>query len=184
MPLTRALLALFTAVALSLASSLVIAAMAEEGPSPTQVADVLWVDRPKSVEELAADSTALVEARVTAIEEGPDLLDSTSTAEEGIPTQRIAFETVNVLDGQIPSTFKLFKTGSPEIHLQGDPFYAIGESYVLFLEPQGEPGTWIPAAPDGRIELDARGEADPVIAGPVATELEGQTPEEIEEAAE
>jgi hypothetical protein len=186
MSLSRALLALVLSAAISLALSVGIGAMASDPDVPPQVASVVWNERPETVEELAEAATVLVEARVTAIEDGPELLSphpDLPADEPGILTQRIVFEAVEVLDGQIPATFKLFKTGSPELYLQGDPLYAVGESYVLFLEPQGEAGTWIPAAPDGRLELDAQGEADPVISGPVSDDLEGMTPEEIEQEA-
>lgn len=187
MSLTRALLALALSLGLSLALSLGIQAIAEESEPAPEVASVVWDERPATVDELAADATVLVEARVTAIVDGPPLYSphpDEAPAEGQIPTQRIAFETIALLDGQIPPTFDVFKTGSADVHLQGDPLYAVGESYVLFLEPQGEPGTWIPAAPDGRLGLDAQGEADPVIAGPVARDLEGLTPEQIDEAAQ
>jgi hypothetical protein len=186
MSLSRALAALGICAAISVGLSLGISAVAQETEPAPQVASVVWNERPETVEELAADATVLVEARVTGIQAGPELLSphpDLPADEAGIPTQRIVFETVEVLDGQIPPTFKLFKTGSRDLYLQGDPLYAVGESYVLFLEPQGEAGTWIPAAPDGRLELDAQGEADPVISGPVSDDLEGKTPEEIEEEA-
>jgi hypothetical protein len=186
MSLNRSFLALLVSVAISLALSLGIGAMAADPDPAPQVASVTWDDRPESVEELADDATVLVEATVTGIADGPELLSphpDLPADEAGIPTQRISFETVKVLDGQIAATFNVFKTGSSDLYLQGDPLYAVGESYVLFLEPQGEAGTWIPAAPDGRLELDAQGEADPVISGPVADDLEGKTPEEIEEEA-
>jgi hypothetical protein len=183
MSLTRAIAAISTSVIASIVLSFGISAMAEDPPAAPQVASVVWEERPESVSELGGDSTVLVEAEVTAIEAGPDL-----PAEPGddlaMPTQRIVFSTTEVLDGQIAETFKLFKTGSEELYLQGDPLYEAGESYLLFLEPQGEPGTYIPAAPDGRIELDAQGEADPVIPGPVAEQVEGESTEQIAEAAE
>ena len=166
-------------IAISAASSVAFSASAEKVDSPPQVASVVWDDRPETSAELAADSTSLVEARVTGVEAGPDLNDPLNDPDTAIPTQRITFETVDVLDGQIPETFRLFKTGSADVHLQGDPLYEVGESYVLFLEPQGEPGTYIPVAPDGRLELDAQHEADPVIGGPVGQELDGLTPAEI-----
>jgi hypothetical protein len=174
------LLLLALAAAGSLALSL--AAFGEDPEPEPQVATVDWAERPADVAELEQASTAVVEAEVTAIEDGPRLLDPADAddPDQAIPTQRISFETFSVLEGQMPATFKLFK--SDDLHLQGDPLYEVAETYVLFLEPRdGEPGTYVPSAPDGRLELDAQGEADPVIAGPVAQELEGQTPEQIEQ---
>jgi hypothetical protein len=187
MPLNRALLALCVSIGVSLGLSLGIQAIAEESEPAPQVASVVWNERPATVDELAADAAVLVEARVTAIADGPPLVSPhpDEAPDEGqIPTQRVALETITALDGQIAPTFNVFKTGSADVHLQGDPLYEVGEAYVLFLEPQGEPGTWIPVAPDGRLALDAEGEAEPVIAGPVARDLQGLTPEQIDEAAE
>lgn len=189
MSLSRALFVTLIAVAVSFGLSMGVSASVEDpdfdaGP---QVAEVVWEPRPNSVNELADETTVLVEAEVIGIETGPDLVSQSpadSAAEHAIPTQRILFSTLEVLSGQAPSTFKLFKTGSPDMHLKGDPLYRVGERYVLFLEPHGESGTYIPSAPDGRVELDAHGQADPVIGGPVAAELEGKTTEQIERVAE
>jgi hypothetical protein len=184
MTLTRAV-PILTAVALLSVCMAVSVSATDAEPDPGAVS-VVWDDRPDSVAELADDTTALVEADVVAVEDGPDLTSDfpgDDPAEHAIPTQRISFHTVHVLDGGMPPTFKLFKTGSVDTHLQGDPAYATGERYVLFLRPYGEPGTYVPAAPDGRIGLDSMGEADPVIGGPVSQELDGLTPEEIAEEA-
>jgi hypothetical protein len=161
-----------------------IAAFGQEAEPEPQVASVDWAERPDDVQELGEAATAVVQAQVTGVESGPPLLDPADAddPDQAIPTQRISFDTASVLEGQMPGTFKLFKTGTSDLYLKGDPLYAVGETYVLFLEPRdGEPGTYVPVAPDGRLAIDAQGEADAVIAGPVAQELEGQTPEQIDQ---
>lgn len=183
MSASRALLALAGAALASLALSLGISAAEESGPA-TQVGYAEWVEHPADVGDLEQEATAVVEAEVTAVEPGPDLVDDPadgSDPDEAIPTQRIGFSTIQVLDGQAPGTFKLFKTGSADLYLRNDPLYRAGERYVLFIRPrQGEPGTYLPVAPDGRLRLDQDGEAQAFINSPPANQLEGLTPQQID----
>jgi hypothetical protein len=186
MSLTRAGALISSALVAALILSLAISAFADDPEPAPAVASAVWDTRPDSVDELADQATILVEAEVTAIEDGPDLVSDypgDDPDHDGIPTQRITFDVVEVFKGQIAPTFKLFKTGSDELHVEGDPLYEIGERYMLFLDPQGEPGTYLPAAPDGRLRLDHAEKAEPVIAGPVGSELEGLTPEQVAQEA-
>lgn len=182
MTLTRAIASVFLAVAASIGLSLAVSAMADEPAPEPQVASVVWEERPDSLSDMASEASVVVEAEVVAIAKGPPLV-----AEKGdelaMPTQRIAFKTVETLEGDIADSFELFKTGSDDLYLDGDPLYQVGETYVLFLAPQGEPGTYIPVAPDGRLAVDSQGKAEPVIAGPVADEADGKSSEQIADAA-
>lgn len=186
MSIHRAVITLLACGATSVSLSLSLSALAGETEPPVTTAQVVWEERPESVDALASDALVTVEARVTAILEGPSLVSPNpqDDSTHGIPTQRVQFETVHILDGAIADTFRVFKTGSDHVVLAGDPLYEVGETYVLFLEPQGEPGTYLPVAPDGRLEVGADGAVDPVIEGPVGSELEGMTPEQIEDAAQ
>jgi hypothetical protein len=73
-------------------------------------------------------SSAIVYAQVTNVYAGPDIINGESI----IPTQRIAFEVKNRLQGQIEDSFELFHTGNNEFVLEGDPRYKAGQRYVLF----------------------------------------------------
>jgi|SRR6185295_746974 len=181
MPAPRVLLALAAAALVALALSLGISAAQESGPAP-QVGYAEWVEHPSDVGDLEQGATAVVEAEVTAVEPGPALVDPAdgTDPDEAIPTQRIGFSTIQVLDGQAPQSFKLFKTGSEELYLRNDPFYRTGERYVLFIRPrEGEPGTYLPVAPDGRLRVQD-GEAQAFINTPPANQLDGLTPQQID----
>lgn len=185
MPLTRALSVLAAALMASFASAFGLQAVAQEPESHPVAVYADWSDRPASVDELTGDASAVVEATVVSVEGGPDLVDASAPAdpETTIPTQRISFAVDQLLEGHSPGeSFRLFKTGSEAVYLRNDPSYEVGESYVLFIRPrEGEPGTFLPAAPDGRLRLGADDEADALIPGEVAEELEGLTPEQVEQ---
>jgi len=114
------------------------------------------------------------------VAEGPPL--PADDPEYEIPTQRITFATISILDGASPdSEFVLFRTGSDELRLANDPPYEPGERYVLFIRPRaGESGTYLPVAPDGRLRLDAGDDAEAVIGGPVRHEVEGLSVTELD----
>lgn len=186
----RTLVALASAAVISLGSSLAIQASAQqaEQEAPPQVAQVVWDFRPDSVGELARGSASMVYAEVRDIRAGEPLVADADGHPEGdqTPTQRITLDTVRHLQGkELPSSFELFRTGSEQLQLEGDPPYELGERYVLFVtEKQDEPGTYIASAPDGRLLEDARGRLEPLIEGPVGEQLDGDTPREAERQAE
>ena len=184
MPLTRALMLLALVIATALGLTFVALGQDPE-PGPSQPVAVAWDERPDSVPELDQAAVSVVEAEVTGIDAGPSLVDPADPGSEhhAIPTQRIAFDVLSVLDGPSPGDdLLLFKTGSEDAHLEGDPPYEAGERYVLFLRPrEGEPGTYLPIAPDGRVRLNDGDEGHLFIAGSVKQELEGATVAEIEE---
>jgi len=177
--LKRALALILLAAATSLGISLVALGQGT-GPAKPAVAPVVWSERPQSVDELADLSESVVEAEVISIADGPPL--PAEDPEHEIPTERVTFKTVSVLDGASPGPqFLLFRTGSQELRLANDPPYEIGERYVLFIRPrEGEPGTYLPVAPDGRLRLDAGRDAEAMIGGPVGREVEGRSVPEIE----
>lgn len=130
-----------------------------------------WAFRPDDLAALTKRSAAVVVATVTGIEPGPSIDDGSGEPGFAIPTQRIAFAADETWIGDVPAKFKLFKTGSQAVYMDGDPPYAVGERYLLFIAPrEGDRSTWINPAPDGRLRL--RGDTlEPLIDGPVGRAL-------------
>lgn len=158
-------------------------------PEHAETLHVSWADRPEDVIAMIDRAPVVVEARVSAINPGTPLT-SVETLDDGtqetvaIPTQRIAFRTLSTSKGAAPATFDLWKTGSENVAIEGDPPYAAGERYLLFMEPRldgaGQPdGSYIPVAPDGRLTVDADNVLHEVIDGPVGDTLEGQRLEAV-----
>lgn len=174
---------------------------ADAGPRVTDlplVAEPSWVYRPLTLEGLTSNAELVVRAEVTGVDSGPDLtgmddaesvaggLLSASTGqpraeEPPIPTQRVAVRTLESLKGNAPAALSLFKTGSADFLLEGDPSYAVGERYLLFLVPRAD-GTYVPVAPDGRLLVTSTGAIEPVIQGDVANEVAGDSVQDVEAA--
>jgi hypothetical protein len=147
-----------------------------------------WVFRPDTLNALIDAAPKAVTAEVVAVAPGPPLADDSKFHASSLPTQRISFAVTDQVYGQTPGTFALFKTGSEQVLLEGDPPYAVGERYLLFMEPrvdgQGsvEPNTFVPVSPDGRLRL-INGAVQPVIEGPLGEKLKGKTVAEVKAAA-
>ena len=158
---------------------------AQDGPRPAEpeLASVLWNERPSDVAELVALSKLIVEAEVSEITPGPDLYPvgdpDKQSPDYAVPTQRVKVDVVRQLTGAPlgPDTsLSIFKTASEDAYLEGDPPYAVGERYILFLRPkQDDPKTLIPVAPDGRIGFTKTG-AEVAIAGPIADQINAISP--------
>lgn len=126
-----------------------------EGPRHNAV----WYHNPRTLSDLFGLSTAVVVARVTDVFEAADLVVATEAFESGehrVPTQRIAFEVERTLAGDVGRGFELFHTGNDEFVLAGDPPYAVGESYVLFVTPR-EDGSYLVVSPEGRYRVTEKG---------------------------
>lgn len=149
--------------------------------------DASWDFRPETLDELTYASQLVTSARVIDVTPGPSLTSPEPDEPGGvdtIPTQRIRFETQSVLANTsaspAPSTFTVFRTGSSDVSLDGDPPYDVGQSYLMFVAPRGEgDNTWLPPAPDGRLLLDATVRAEPLIDGLVGSQLAGKSLNEI-----
>jgi hypothetical protein len=180
MTLARAFAALLVSVAISGALAFALSAAADEPETPASATAVVWDERPDDLGELGEEARSVVEARVAEVAQGPPL--GAGEEHAGIPTQRISFEVLSTLDGPDPGpVLRLMKAGSVEQYLANDPPYSVGERYVLFVEPWSlDPGTYVLAAPDGRVRLNAQDEAHLFIPGSVKTELEGESLAEIE----
>jgi hypothetical protein len=103
-----------------------------------------------------------------------------------IPTQRVTLKVLRSYKGATASTqLTLFQTGGlvstakagdshPRMMLDGDPFYTTGEQYLLMLVA-GPQGTVRVVAPEGRFRYTAStGALAPVVAGPVADQVNGK----------
>ncbi len=190
----RAGLVLVASVVTSLCLALAIGAAAQDEPAAEPAIGVEWDYRPAELADLVAQTPAIVVAEVGAVRDGEPFVGEPADDEGGpisFPTQQVDVRVVRSLDGQAPGNFTLFKIGSAEEYPEGDPSYQVGERYLLFVRPRlgedGGPhpdGTWLPVAPDGRLERLPSGELDAVIEGEVAKELDGATVGEADQAIE
>ncbi|MDQ3933214.1 MAG: hypothetical protein M3340_01130 [Actinomycetota bacterium] len=129
-------------------------------------------------------SEAIVSVRVEQISSGPSLRHDPESAgrdTEPIPTERVAVAIRSRLRGNPPDPTVVFRTKFEALHgAEGDPPYAAGQDYVLFLrQRQSNDGTVLPVAPDGRVAL-VDGRLQPLIEGPVADEIRGKSVAELE----
>lgn len=148
----------------------------EVGKRAIKVSRASWVFRPASLPELVRHSSAAVEARVIAIRPGsplaPDRDRATSVAAPAIPTQRIDLAVTKAWWGKGGGRIAIFKTGSETEYIEEDPFYAVGEDYLIFLGERRPDGSLLPSAPDGRLRVVA-GRLQPVAKGRVGDLLAG-----------
>ncbi len=158
------------------------------GEERLRVASPTWI-RPATIKELVRDSTHVVEAEVVGIRRGDDLGRGRkySPQEPSLPTQRVTFRTLDVLRGD-PAlrTFDVFRVGSEQLLVEGDPNFRRGERYVLFIHPRQpapgeprEPDLFITTGPDGRLRANDRGRFEAVIDGGVADRLDNKDKKEI-----
>lgn len=133
---------------------------------------------------MALRSEAIVAVRVEQITSGPFLRHDPKSAgpdTEPIPTERVAVAIRRRLRGDLTGQTVVFRTKFEHIQgADGDPPYADGELYVLFLrQRKSNDGTVLPVAPDGRLAV-VDGLLQPVIEGPVADEVRGKSVDELE----
>ena len=117
------------------------------------------------------------------MEPGQPLFDPEDAGEPeaaSLPTERVSVHVDETLFGEPPAELVLFKTGSENTSLEGDPAYKPGERYLLLLaEYTGEAGLFVPPAPDARMRVEG-GLVEPVIEGPIADLLGGNHEAEVE----
>ena len=179
MSLGRALSALALAALASLGLSVALSPAEEAPPADSPVHAIEWAFRPASLGSMEQESTAAVIAEVTEVRAGPDLVaraEGDPTSVIRIPTQRIELRAQRTLSGSAPESFTLFKQGSAEYYFEGDPFYRVGERYLLFIRKrEASDGTYLPVAPDGRLLIEPDGELKAFVDGPGRDRLEGKT---------
>jgi hypothetical protein len=182
---TVAVPALACALALVALASFAAAVAAGGAPPPPEVTvvEASWADRPASVEAASKRSLFIVEARVSGVRTGAGLttvedIGGGLTETDTTPTQLIDFSTRDAIHGSPPSTFTINKTGSSVWWIEGDPPYAVGERYLLFVErfvdDSGAASNYTTVGPDGRLFIDADNILHAFIDGPVALQLDGR----------
>lgn len=201
MSLARALASVAVAAAISVAIAVGVRsqtglAHGVDGPTSEGALGVSWALEPASVSELAESSRALVEAEVLSAEPGTPYEFYSGDERIVRPTELIHVRVTEVLEGQAPAELTLFKVGNAStvpageegVHLEGDPAYKPGQTYVLFvrrrLNDEGtglnRDGTWLPAAPEGRLVERRDEKLHPFVDTPVAEELDGKTAEQVD----
>jgi len=151
---------------------------AEPQPEPGKThAIAVWHERPRTLQEAADRSRAVVVAHALRVDPGPDLAVPSEAFEDGvdrIPTQRIVFEVENVLRGDMPEKrFVLFRTGNENFILHEEPAYAAGERWILFVTPRDD-GTYRVIAPEGRMKVSRDG-LELASEGEFMSELNGKS---------
>lgn len=139
-----------------------------------------WVHYYASVGAVKEAATDIVLARVARVEAGPDIVQQVPGEPDGevrIPTQRITLDVKERFKGEGSNQLVLFKTGSSNWYIEGDPHYQVGETEVLFLRPQRDTneGTYLVVSPQGRYKVK-RNRLVPVDeGGGLPDELRGKT---------
>jgi hypothetical protein len=171
--------------AVSLALSYLVATSGAQDPPPEpQEIGVEWAFRPDSLSDLTDEAEATVVAEVLAVRPGEPLAVEGPT----IPTELVDVRVVERVEGEAPDELTLFRIGGPDAAPTGSPAYEVGERYMLFVRPRltddlsapNPDGTWIAAAPDGRLAVTEDRRLDALIAGPIANRLDGDTVAEAE----
>ncbi len=152
------------------------------GTATTATAHYRFV-RPASFEEMVREAQATAYVEVLDVRADAELVPD-SHASAGIPTTRVTVQTLETLAGNAPETFELFQLESPETDIEGSPAYEVGERYTVFARPRRDTddGSWIIVGPDSRVRETSAGTFEPLIPGPIAEELSGDTKDEIDAA--
>lgn len=147
----------------------------EVGKRAIKVSRASWVFRPASLPELVRHSSAAVEASdrdqagpSPGARSGP----SDKRARAGVPDPAHRPRGHEGVVGQRGGRIAIFKTGSETEYIEEDPFYAVGEDYLIFLGERRPDGSLLPSAPDGRLRVVA-GRLQPVAKGRVGDLLAG-----------
>lgn len=188
-----ALAAIAICAAVSLALTYLVATSGAQDPPPEpQEIGVEWAFRPDGLNDLTDEAEAAVVAEVIAVRPGEPLAVEGPT----IPTELVDVRVVERIAGEAPDELTLYRIGGPDAAPAGSPAYEVGERYMLFarkrltddLSAPNPDGTWIAAAPDGRLAVTDDRRLDALISGPVANRLDGDTVSqasaEIEAAAD
>jgi hypothetical protein len=157
---------------------------------PTASIHAQWDFHPTTLAQARNRAQSIVLVRVVSVAAGPDIVTREPGEPDGvdrIPTQRITLTVLRSFKGAAATgaQLTLFQTGGtvstakagdnhPRLVLDGDPFYTAGEQYLLMLVA-GPQGTQRVVAPEGRFRYDtATGALAPMVAGPVADQVNGK----------
>jgi hypothetical protein len=115
-----------------------------------------WKDTPRSLAETEKLASDIVIAEVGSVEKGPDIVVAAAGEPTGldvIPTQRITLKVRESMKGSADEVV-VFHTGDGVQFIPGDPSYAVGERYVLFLTPKDdEKNVYRVVSPEGRYQV-------------------------------
>ncbi len=165
--------------------------LARPGHANSQVTIVegTWEDYPSALAEARGKAAGIVVARVAQVIQAPDIVipdERLPGGEHREPNQRIVFDVLKPIRGNIESPFKLWHYGSDTMMLHDDPHYQVGETYVLFVKPvEFEAGTYAIIGPPSRFRAVANKlELMPGVYGNVlfATALRGKPIAALEQA--
>lgn len=118
----------------------------------------VW-ETPPTLAKAKQESRAIVVARVTAVTQLPDILHPHPTKEDPNAvyreqTQRITFDALKTIHGNVGSQFELGHFGSDTRYVEDDPPYRVDETYVMFLKPmETDPNAFLVLAPTGRYRV-------------------------------
>lgn len=146
---------------------------------------------------------AIVLAEVIAVEQGKDLVVSVEgelNDQDRVPTQRVTLRVIKAYKGgsKANETLTLFQTGgmkaeapasdsgkeleshAPQVILEGDPLYAMGEKYLLMLEA-GPNGMQRTISPEGRYLQQGNGKLKAMVDNDVTREVVGKPAQALEQ---
>jgi len=140
--------------------------------NPRPNAHVRWA-RPRSLKEMVNASAGVAWGEVTDVKQGDGLRSIGSGDAPTLPTQRVFFQRLELLKGDLPEKFEVLYVGGPGFMTDEDPPYRVGERYVMFLKPNPmRPGRYLRVAIDGRLkQIDKHFEG--FVPGGPSGELQG-----------
>lgn len=176
---------LFWSATILLALTLVgqIVAMSQQ-PSALPV-HASWAFAPKSFAEARQKADVIIRAEVLASEQGPD---DVVTLKDGIvnrlPARHVTLKVLKAYKGDVSAgeTVTLKQTGGTEqnaarpvpLMLEDDPFYQVGEQYLLLLE-RGKTGVFLTVSPEGRYQIQGNGALKAMVDNATTREVNGQS---------
>ena len=165
------------ALALAAGGAATQAAVADRADDrPTVTMHAQWEFHPTTLAQTRARAQQIVLAEVVSAQAGDDIVTPAAGEPDGvsrIPTQRVTVRVVYSYKGSAKQgeQLVLFQTGGvvstakagdthPRMVLDGDPFYAKGEQYLLMLT-SGPKGMLRVVSPEGRYRVDRSGALSP-----------------------
>ncbi len=175
----------------------------------TPTSHAVWAFQPKSFSDVANKASTVIEAQVVAVSNGKAIITEAKGEPDGVnvvPTQYITFKVLKATKGANEGqTLTVFRTGGETTYtpkpaagkgnstnpsgekvqvllLNDDPAYKVGEKHFLLLEA-GPDNTLRPVSPEGRYLIAADGKLQAVTHSDVASQVNGKSATEMEQAA-
>lgn len=128
---------------------------------------------PAQLSDLVADADAVVDARVVGFTvaapparllgtlSGRAASNKIAVAKQARRAEILTYQVVKLvvcdpLEGGLTGEFQLYRQGSPDVSIEGDAAYNVGERYLLFLHKRPD-GLYRTISPEGRYFLRADG---------------------------